>query len=293
MIVSHICGGLGNQLFQYAMAFSLSKKLNLNLILDISNYQRDNKRRFLLDLFNIPELQLLPLGNEFGIRYSERLIKYGFYKLGCYPRWQWIKEHKNRQLEIGSLNLSKNLYLEGYWQNVSYFGEFSEEIRNLFKTPCIDFTKYEALIGSIKNKNSICIHIRRGDYVSSIPHNKRHKTLSVEYYFKGIEQIHSKVESPSFYVFSDDPEWVKNHLILNEKDITFISVDEKNNSDLYEFFLMMKCKHFIIANSTYSWWVAWLSTESPDKNVIFPVMKNGISPISPPDWYGLKVNNEK
>ena len=171
--------------------------------------------------------------------------------------WQKIVGVTPRKYEMGEFNIQAELVkgkncLDGYWQSEKYF-------KNIRKILLLDFTlkkesknflKYKKLI--IKT-NSVSVHIRHGDYVKRAVARKYHGTLSFDYYFKAIELIGKKIKNPRFFVFSDDP------MISNFSGLT-------NNEELI---LMSKCKHNIIANSSFSWWGAWLNT-NPKKIVIAP-----------------------
>lgn len=126
----------------------------------------------------------------------------------------------------------------------------------------------EQVAQNILSVNAVSLHVRRGDYVSNLTINQFHGTCSLEYYNQAIAQIAKKVETPHFFVFSDDPEWVKSNLKI---DYSITIVDHNNADKNYEDIrLMSLCKHHIIANSSFSWWGAWLC-RNPNKIVIAPL----------------------
>lgn len=287
MIASYICGGLGNQLFQYAMAYSLAKKSGKELVLDTSNYQRDKKRRYCLDYFNISATETKLNGVGFGIRYRDRVLRYALYKLGLYPDWQWVKEKE--ELKFDLLDFSKKIYLEGYWQNVSYFEMYSENILEQFSLRNLDLSYVKNLVAQVRSTNSICIHIRRGDYVSDQKTNRIYDICGKDYYLQGMQEIISSVESPEFFVFSDDIEWVRSNFKINDLILNYVEIGNIENVDLYEFYLMTQCRHHIIANSTFSWWGAWLSRMDDKQIVIYPKSTNYKFPVSPSGWQRIDV----
>jgi hypothetical protein len=167
----------------------------------------------------------------------------------------------------GDINkLKENSYLEGYWQSEKYFIEYAENIRMdfTFKLP---FSNENAeIVKQISQVNAVSLHVRRGDYVSNAK-NAFIGVCSLEYYRKAIECIKSQLDMPVFFVFSDDINWVKNNLVL---DKTSVFVSHNKGSESYnDMRLMSLCKHNIIANSSFSWWGAWLNS-NPQKIVIAP-----------------------
>ncbi len=277
MIIVKLVEGLGNQLFQYALGRHISHKNKLPFKLDVSHYLDINSRKYGLHKFNIKE--------EFASLNEIKKIK----NHSENSSYLYLEKPFNFHPEI--LNIKESAYLEGYWQSEKYFKEIGEIILH-------DFTLKESLDNQnkqfaekIKNTNSISLHIRRGDYVSKPDTNKIHGTCSLDYYKKSIDLITKNFKNPHFFVFSDDYKWVKSNLLV-EHDTTFAehNNDDKNYIDLT---LMSMCKHNIIANSSFSWWGAWLN-QNPNKIVCSPknwFKTNEINTIDliPDDWN--KVEN--
>ena len=291
MLLSYICGGIGNQLFQYAMAYCLAKKFNSELILDISSYQRDKKRNFRLDYFNIPYTKTNQNGAPFGTRWSVRQIRYALTKVGFYPEWQWVKENEGHLLEYDHLDFSKNICLQGYWQNPIYFEENSDEIRHIFSLRKLDYSLVAKISDETNGANSVCVHIRRGDYFSNRALAAKYGVCTASYYNRAIDSIEKQINTPSFFVFSDDLEWAKKNIDSKNHKIAFVAIDCTEHTDLYEFHLMQQCKHHIISNSTFSWWSAWLSTNDPNHIVIYPGIQKRKSPIYPKNWQCGEVSD--
>ena len=278
MIIVKLMGGLGNQLFQYAFGSSLAQKLNQEIVYDISWFIHERTRSLKLDSLGLA-LKYKTSGNIYVI--FKKLAIY------CSARSKLIRSFKPLQLletvyelktsffntivkesdfDIEKLNYNKNYYLDGYWQNLEYF----EDIRNLILSS-IRFPEFQNaqdlnLKTQICNSESVAIHIRRGDYVSDPWANQTLGTCSIDYYQKAAEHIMSKHTNAKFFLFSDDPDFVKiNFRFLPDA----ILVSNNRRSEIDELNLMHLCKHFIIANSSFSWWGAWLN-QNQEKNVIAP-----------------------
>lgn len=275
MIIVKLIGGLGNQLFQYSLGRSLSIKNNDLLKLDLSDFTKDNPRSYGLGYFNILE----NFATEEDVN---KIKKTGFLKIvdnfKPYYKRSVIK-YKGYDFDPNILKLSGNFYLDGYWQSEKYFKDIGSIIRKeiTLKEPLAD--KYANLINNIKNTNSISIHIRRGDYVASKKFSKVYKLLDEKYYQKAVGLVAEKINDPQFFIFSDDIDWVKQNLNIPYPKI-FVS-GENEIKDYEELVLMSLCKHNIIANSSFSWWGAWLN-QNTSKIV-----------ISPDKWFNDETNNAK
>jgi hypothetical protein len=270
MIITRISSGLGNQLFQYAVSRAISMKSGIELKLDISFYETDKLRAYLLNRFKIVETlakddEIKTFKTEEAIRKKniKRIINRfgtsGIEKVGKHH----IKEKPLVSFAPGVLNLKDNFYLEGYWQNELYFKSIRKTILKEFtlKHPLGD--QANKFLEKVRNCNSVSVHVRRGDYNNNLIFG----TLPPDYYIKAVEFIKNLVSFPIFFVFSDDISWTRRNFIQAE-NITFVDLNgpEKDIQDLE---LMKNCYHNIIANSTFSWWGAWLN-ENQNKIVIAP-----------------------
>ncbi|MEK7564205.1 MAG: alpha-1,2-fucosyltransferase [Patescibacteria group bacterium] len=259
MIIVRLKGGLGNQMFQYALGRVLSLRHNTALGLDTSFYKLDliPKRRYDLDLFNITGKVLSKNNIPFLYRISQkfRLVDKFIPNKG---------KEKFFHFDPNIFSLGSSLYLDGYWQSPKYFEGFEDAIREefTFKNPLP--LKINNLATDIENINSLCIHVRRGDYVG----NANHDVFSMEYYKKGVDYINQQTKIDKIFVFSDDIEWCKNNLIF-EMPVFFVGNEYAGLKDEGHMYLMSRCKNFIIANSSFSWWAAWLSV-SKNKTVVCP-----------------------
>jgi hypothetical protein len=275
MIIVKIQGGLGNQLFQYASARRISIindipiKLDLKTILD-ANYPF----KYRLNMFNIVEQvaednEINKLVNVKGNPYLIALAKKS--GINCiYNKKTHVIEKSSILPDKKVLNCSHEVYLEGWLSSESYF----KDIRNLLlyeftlKNPSDDYNK--TVLKEISKCESVAVHIRRGDYAQ----NAYFGLLPLSYYYKAISYIQESIADPVFYVFSNDIEWVKQNLKL-EGTFKFMDKNSQSQSisytqnDYEDINLIRNCKHQIIANSTFSWWGAWLN-ENPAKQVYFP-----------------------
>ena len=270
MIYVRIRGGLGNQLFQYSAARSLADRLNVNLGLDTREYNAGSPFEMGLKHFNIRA--------EFNPKGLIKHKKNGFSK---YILDIALGNHKNvyKETNLGFNNLFHSLpnktYLKGYWQSEKYFENNQKKIFKDLQIIALQSKKNIKISENISKTNSVSLHIRRGDYVTNYSYNMKHGTCSLDYYKRSVDYL-SKSLNKNFtiFAFSDDPEWVFKNLKL-PMDIQFIehNSSKKNYEDLR---LMSQCNHNIIANSSFSWWGAWLN-KSPKRTI-----------ISPKEWFADK-----
>jgi Glycosyl transferase family 11 len=271
MIIVKLMGGLGNQMFQYATARRLSHQHNSPLRLDITVFDnmeaRDTPRHFELEDYQIygkvasqHELDMmLPQDFQAGMPY--RLKR----RLGLDNRLRPLGEGP-KGLNGIVLRARDNTYLVGWWQNEGYFKDIRETLLREF-TPKKVSSYNKSLLKQMGGEETISIHVRRGDYVSNKHASKEHGLVSMSYYETAIAFVRGIVEKPRFYVFSDDLEWCRKNLNLG-KDAIF--VDGNGVDRAYEdIHLMQHCQHNIVANSSFSWWGAWLNV-NPNKIVIAP-----------------------
>lgn len=264
MIVVKVTGGLGNQLFQYAFGRQLAIRNNVKLKLDLSSYMHSNFRDYGLSNFHIDaeaaEVWELP----FRKRTSKnlRLWWINLIKDKIFSSME-VQKEKHFHFDSTALKFLDNTYVEGYWQSEKYFKDIEDILKGelRFKSP-LD-SKNSDISKVIENTNSVALHIRRGDYLSTT--NKTiYAQCPIEYYINSINEIAKSVENPYFFVFSDDIEWAISNLKIN---YSYQCI--KGNEAWVDMKLMSLCKHNIIANSTFSWWGAYLG-EYKEKVVIAP-----------------------
>jgi len=282
MIIIKLNGGLGNQLFQYSLGRKLSIKNNDIFKLDLSDFTKNNPRSYGLEHFNIIE-------NFASNEDINRIKKTGVWKLldklKPYCKRSAIK-YKGYDFDPNILKLFGNFYLDGYWQSEKYFQDIENIIREeiTLKEPLP--SKYSELIDKIKNSDSASVHIRRGDYITNKKFSKVYNLLDEKYYQGAIKFITEKISDVKFFIFSDDIEWVKRNIDIPYPK-TFVS-GANETKDYEELMLMSLCKHNIIANSSFSWWGAWLN-KNADKIVISPDKWfndkiGGAKDLIPPEW---------
>lgn len=268
MIIVKIHGGLGNQLFQYALGRALAESLHMPLKLDISFFMDSPNRKFLLENFNIsPQFATQKEINRVKMRdYPSSIQKLiSIFRKIKKENTLYIKEG-SRTLDVDQLGGYDQIYLKGYWQSEKYFRYIEPIIRSEFTLTSKPDPTNQQYLEDILSSNSISVHIRRGDYVSNPSVNKRFVVCSLDYYQKAIDLISEKVTNPQFYIFSDDPEWVSKNFHIQHP--TFL-ISYNKNQEHEDLRLMSSCKHHIIANSSFSWWGAWLGTNI-DKITITP-----------------------
>ena len=274
MIIIKLNGGLGNQLFQYSLGKKLSIKNKDVFKLDLSDFTVDNPRSYSLGYFNIIE-------NFASDEDINKIKKSGVWKLvdklKPYCKRSAIK-YKGYDFDQNILKLSGDFYLDGYWQSEKYFQDIEKIIKEEITLKESLPSKYTELIDKIKNSDSVSVHIRRGDYLSD-KISKIYAICPIEYYYKAIEKIKESCPNPHFFIFSDDINWVKQNLNIPHPKI-LVSGDNETK-DYEELILMSLCQHNIIANSSFSWWGAWLN-QNPSKIV-----------ISPDKWFNDKIGNAK
>ena len=283
--------GLGNQMSQYA--FYLSQAENQKVLYStyyMRRRNRDHNGYELQKLFNIPEKRYFIL--DLLVRFARKLVifeekptyrKSILYILKAFKiiGIEVIKEAKDFSFNKNHLMPYKGIkiHISG-WYNAKYFKTKENVVRETFQFDTSRLSNLSSkYLEKIKNENSISIHIRRGDYVSVQNLNKFGIICTLNYYNKAIKLISDKITNPVFYIFSDDINWVKENLNIPNPTYVEHNTGEDSWQDMY---LMSQCKHNIIANSTFSWWGAWLG-ENKDKIVIAP--NRLYSLMETPDFY--------
>ena len=268
MIIARISSGLGNQLFQYATAKALSIRNGDILKLDISYYSQFTDRNYGLLNFNVTdeianseEINKLK-GNyrtNFFLKIKRRLAKTG---IEYYNKYH-VSELPFTSFDKEVLKLKGDIYLDGYWQNEMYFRDIRYQLCQIFQLKDKPDKYYAGIADQILSTNSVSVHVRRGDYIT----NKTFSECSNQYYIKAFDYITDKIKDPVFFIFTDDPDWTKENLV-SKHNLIHISPSAASKEHV-ELFLMSQCKHNIIANSSFSWFGAWLNNNS-NKIVICP-----------------------
>lgn len=290
MITVKLKGGLGNQLFQYAYGRAVSLRLETPLVLDISGYEDqseiDTERNFQLDGFN---LQATISNNQDDTKsdFLRRLFDKIKNKINntLNPYNGYVFDPKNLDAKDGSV-------LEGNWQSEKYFSDIETTLRydlTLKNKLSAKAKLFKDRIKQVEDNGGVStsMHIRRGDYITSKYANSYHGSLDMTYYQKAISTLQTKLcgKPLVLFIFSDDISWVKENL---NTEVPYVTVSRPEISDEEDLFLMSLCHHNIIANSSFSWWGAWLNPKK-DKMVIAPkrwVKDRGTntSDVIPLDW---------
>ncbi len=266
MIIVNLKGGLGNQMFQYALGRTLALKHNDTLKLDISTLSRAHElgvvyRPFSLQSFNV--IQNIATRDEI----NHLAYPYGLLSKLTRTISARVLKRTHVCFEPTILNLTGDQYLDGYWQSPRFFEDIRGTLITEFtlRTPLPETGEFYKQ--ALTQDGSVSLHVRRGDYATNPKTTGEMGVCSLEYYKIAIEHIRTVVDTPRFFVFSDDIAWAREHLLLEESEVIFVS--DASLTDAMELALMSLAKHNIIANSSFSWWSAWLN-QNPSKVVIAP-----------------------
>lgn len=276
MIKVRLKGGMGNQMFEYALGRALSLKYNsklgldLSFLLDVTPRLNFTFRNYDLDVFNI---KAEIVSNE-NISFLNRIFKGLFGRIIEFlRRFLFIKGvEKSFNFDKNILQIGGDAYLDGYWQSPKYFKGYENIIRQDFTFKEKFSQIIEELGEEIRNSNSLCLHVRRGDYVG----NKFHEVVNEGYYKKAISKMSELSVIDKIYVFSDDIKWCEENLKFNYPTM-FVGDEYAGKKAEGHLYLMSQCKNFIIPNSTFAWWGAWLS------------VNNNKVVIVPQKWFGIKA----
>lgn len=275
-VVVALSGGLGNQLFQYAMGRALSLRNDVPLVLDLAWFQEVKKQEG--KITTLREYALAPFGLPTSTQCKERtLSELSGISGRIYRRIRRYLPHESQRSPVffekgfpfdqSAFSLAAPIRLEGYWQSPRYFEDKADVIRKEIRTPGLMSTGTSRMMDDISNRDAICLHIRRGDYVTNSHAAAAHGLCSIDYYYRGMEIVLEGLANPHCFIFSDDTEWARSNLELSvPATIVDVNGPDTAHQDLW---LMANCKRFITANSSFSWWGAWLS-ENEKKMVVAP-----------------------
>jgi len=270
MIIIKIQGGLGNQMFQYAIGAIMGLIKKEPVLLDTTFFNLTKKADFTSRKF---ELFIFPndyeIADQMQINHFKKLSYLNKIKKKIklnYPK-KFVEPTLHFYNEVFSLKTP--LYLDGFFQSYKYFIGYEDFIKEIFKFPIEKIgIENEKLLEAIKAKNSISLHVRRGDYVSDKKTQEFHGECGVDYYIKAIDLMASKIDNLLLVFFSDDTEWTREQ--FEKLPHSSIFIDHNKDEDGWkDMFLMSNCKHNVIANSSFSWWGAFLNN-NPEKCVFVP-----------------------
>jgi hypothetical protein len=268
MIIVQLKGGLGNQMFQYAAGLALAAHHRTKLKVDVSLLNEADAEIGTVRYFDLQQLQLPP---EIATKKEISSIIPGSFFTTLLDKIQPAFKRKiykecDYTFDVNFFKSQDNIYLKGYRQSEKYFSSIQDHIKNGFQFKNEVIKEVTGKASELKSLNSVSIHIRRGDYSNPIVSNY-HGILDAAYYQRAIRYIESNVSDCHFYIFSDNPEWVKTNLTFNAPVQIISGVFTKTHFE--DFYLISQCKHQVIANSTFSWWAAWLNP-NPGKIVVAP-----------------------
>lgn len=268
-VITRLNGGLGNQMFQYAAGRALADRLGVPLKVDLSEFDTYLLRRFELDKFDIgagiatPEetANFIINPSRFQRSYGRLAILMGF----GFNRIAFME--KKFSYDDTFEKIRHPMYLNGYWQSEKYFKSAEDKLRKEFSLADRLGEASQKVLDRILQCPAVSLHIRRGDYITNPSAALVHGVCSLEYYYSAIGHIAAHVDRPLFFVFSDDPQWAKDNLKISHP-VEFVEANGQDRG-AEDMWLMKSCKHHIIANSSFSWWAAWLN-DRLDKIVIAP-----------------------
>jgi hypothetical protein len=272
MIIVKLNGGLGNQLFQYAAARTLSILHQAALKLDTTIFGEHKLRQYELSPFLIQEAFATPeeiarlrrARRNRVARLAGNLVQ----GLTPYYRRPVFAEAHLGPYDANILKTPRDVYLDGYWQSEKYFARCANILRKELRVRFEQDPQSREVAARILHTQSVSIHVRRADYVANAATYQTHGTCSRDYYNQCVSLIAKRVNDPHFFVFGDDFAWAKENLQFNHPT-TFVSHNAAAR-DFEDLRLMSMCRHNITANSSFSWWGAWLNS-NPDKIVLAPL----------------------
>lgn len=290
-VIVRLQGGLGNQLYQYAIGRSLSILHGRRLLLDPRLIQAEAPaRHYDLGALRIVENHVSGL-NKWCVRWACSVRLGSAFRTACPLVWKY-RIVQDRECGYDPTVFDDHagpLILQGYWQSFRYFSDYRTTLLQEFapRNPIESHTRN--LIAEFESQEAVAVHIRRGDYVTNPVASSIHGTCNLNYYTNAAHLIAERISNPRFYVFTDDPAWARSNLSLPGS--TRVIDENLGHRDFEDLWAMSRCRHFIIANSSFSWWGAWLS-DSPQKIVIAPAKWFNIDncPVGdriPSDWIRL------
>ncbi|HKJ23771.1 MAG TPA: alpha-1,2-fucosyltransferase [Myxococcota bacterium] len=281
-MVVELAGGLGNQMFQYAAGLALAARAGLDLRVDPFRLAADPKRQLEIDAF--PGCRLREAGRWQRLpgdpRAQALARRFG---IGCFPPLL----HQDRPgFEPRVVAARAPVYLRGYWQSERYFADHDAAVRAAFSTA--DLGPARARASRLREPGAVAVHVRRGDYASEAATRRVHGLLPRDYYERAVAHVRSRVPSPVFHLFSDDPAFVREAFAWLE-DAELASESGATGRAVDDLAAMATCRHHIVANSSYSWWAAWLGA-SPGQVAVAPLRwyadpTRDTTDLVPPEWH--------
>jgi hypothetical protein len=289
-IVSRLHGGLGNQLFAYATGYALARRTKASHKVDTRVFSEAGERPFALSDFDLPLDEATPgelhaVAPQWGPWWKNKLILWR-QRRTPFARRRWVRE-ETLDFDPRLADVRPPAYLDGWWQSEKYFAAHADEIRGMFRPRASAVARVGTLAARLAASDAIAVHVRRGDYVDQAHIAAFHGLCSADYYAQAIAWIRERRPNAPLVLFSDDPAWTRAQFgsWANARMI----VGEPQHSAIEDFALLASCRHFVIANSSFSWWAAWLGG-SPEKLVVAPrrwFRGRDVKPADrfPPGWH--------
>jgi hypothetical protein len=273
-IVVHLSGGLGNQMFEYAAGRSLALKTGGRLVLDATVFTLPVvQRAYALDGYDLaadvrfdgyaypptkPVVRFPPVKRSAWIDRAAELVRRTIGPIGRKARERTFSVFTERSFDFDPrfCRRGAQTYLVGYWQSERYFADIADVVRRELTYLGEPDAANARWLARIRAANAVCVHVRRGDYLLPA-HFEQHGVCSADYYRCAVRLVRERVASPQFFVFSDDWQWCREHLA--DSDMVLVDAN-KPGAGQDELRLMAACRHHVIANSSLSWWGAWLAT---------------------------------
>jgi hypothetical protein len=297
LVVARLIGGLGNQMFQYATGRALALRRGAALRLDVTGFAAvgaHTKRWYELDALAIhgdvasdADLAWFHGAGKPGLSLLDHMLR--LLRIDR-PRGAWpIYRERHFQFDPAVPDLPAPVYLDGYWQSERYFSDIAGLLRQEFTAKAPLDQENAALAGAIDATNAVSLHVRRGDYVSDPTTNWFHGTCTPDYYRRAVDCVNARAGVPHLFVFSDDQQWTRANLHFGVPT-TFVGANPPD-CGYRDMQLMARCRHHIIANSSFSWWGAWLNP-SREKIVVAPQQwfsstSNDTRDLIPANWVRL------
>ncbi len=268
MIVVRLSGGLGNQMFQYAAGCEVACRLKTQLVLDGSEFDVPGyhhlsivHQRIEAQFYDSRTMPSRP--GRFGDSWPRRLLQR--FRTGQ-PTLHFVRERGQLWTDLLERAVDHS-YLQGYWQSERFFSGVREKLVREFRPARPLNEQDHAVLDAMAESNSVLVHVRRGDYVSNTRANQVHGTCDTAYYTKAVKRLSDEFGELHLFVFSDDPRWCRENLQFDHP-VTFVDHNDASRN-CEELWLMQHARHFVIANSSFSWWAAWLG-DFPGKRIIAP-----------------------
>lgn len=282
-VIAELTGGFGNQLFAYACAYALAKKNEADLY--INTYMADNGMSRELGIDDLTIEYVERISYKYKRNFFDRAI---FNKIRRQKAIGWktriFKENGNFVYHPEVFEQKGDVMLSGYWQSDKYFSEYAEDLRRLFRPKNLSEQAKKTIETIHSLDNTVAVHIRRGDYLLAATE------LRLEYFEDAMKIVEERLGKVNYCFFSDDIEWVKEN--FGEKDNYYFMSGQEGMGYIDEFFCMVECQHDITANSSFSWWAAYLN-DNEEKIVTAPIVSFWRGDFYPESWIKIESRIEQ